>query len=112
MIFGDYPCCGGPLAIPMAHAPSFEKEACPHCGATVWHRHSRIEPASWTEADFLAEFVVDEVTREIRLIKEPSAFTPEEVVLVAEAWAEIENQLLNGTGTGEPLHGLIPGKPN
>jgi hypothetical protein len=66
VIFGDYPCCDGALAIAMPDkTPAFMRENCPHCGALVWHRLSRVESVSWTESDFLAEHDVDESTRKI-----------------------------------------------
>lgn len=67
MIIGTYPCCDGHLCLAMpARTPAWRPEDCPHCGARVWHRFSRVESMSWTEADFLAEHVVDAATREIR----------------------------------------------
>ena len=67
MMIGEYPCCGGALFLPMPdRTPAYEKEACPHCGVTVWHRYSRLDPQSWTEDVFMAEFIVDEATGTIR----------------------------------------------
>lgn len=67
MMIGNYPCCDAPLAIAMptgapsgAALPAYHRESCPHCGKTVWHRLSRVEPMSWAEADFLAEHDVDQ----------------------------------------------------
>lgn len=61
MIIGEYPCCGEALMIevPNTELPKFCNETCEHCGVTVWHRLSRIEPASWTEEDFLKLYDVD-----------------------------------------------------
>jgi hypothetical protein len=60
MIFGRYPCCSGSLAIAMpAKTPAYLPEDCPHCGAKVWHRLSRVESISWTEAEFLEQHDVD-----------------------------------------------------
>lgn len=67
MIFGTYPCCDGVLAIEMpAQTPFYVKEECPHCGQVVWHRLSRLDPTSWTEAAFLDEFELDEATHTLR----------------------------------------------
>lgn len=64
MIFGTYPCCKGSLGLPMPEkTPAYMPEDCPHCGAKVWHRFSRIESVSWIEADFLAEHNVDFKTK-------------------------------------------------
>ena len=65
MIFGSYPCCNGDLHISMPETSGFSKEKCPHCGATVWHRMSRFDPATWTEAEFLERFEINEDTKSI-----------------------------------------------
>lgn len=72
MMIGEYPCCGGALFLMMpgsaprgAALPAYRAENCPHCGQRVWHRFSRFDPMSWTEADFLAEHVVDQEARRI-----------------------------------------------
>lgn len=67
MMIGTYPCCEGDLWLPMPdRTPAYMPEDCPHCGAKVWHRFSRVEPKSFTEAAFLAEHDVDEETRQIK----------------------------------------------
>jgi hypothetical protein len=67
MVIGDYPCCGGPLFISVPdNSPKFEREECPHCGAVVYHKLSRIDPESWIEAEFLKEFDVDDEHKTIR----------------------------------------------
>lgn len=67
MIAGEYPCCGGPLMLSMPdNGPGLAPEDCPHCGARVWHYYSRIDPKSWTEADFLTQYEVDEANLTIR----------------------------------------------
>lgn len=68
MIIGTYPCCDAPFVFETPQdrrLPAFIKESCPHCGTVVWHKLSRVDPTSWTEADFLLQFTVDEATREI-----------------------------------------------
>ena len=66
MIFGSYPCCGGTLTLAMPDkTPAYLPEACPHCGTKVWHRLSRVETATWTEPDFLAQYDVDMEARTI-----------------------------------------------
>lgn len=60
MIIGEYPCCDKLFSHPVPDkTPAYFKENCPFCGAPVWHKLSRIDPISWTEADFLAEHDVD-----------------------------------------------------
>lgn len=67
MILGSYPCCDGALslALPKGDLPKYGKEACPHCGATVWHRFARLDPESFTEEQFLERYRVDEATNTI-----------------------------------------------
>lgn len=66
MIFGEYPCCGGFLSLAVPDkTPAYLPENCPHCGAKVWHRISRVDPISWTDADFLVEHDVDETSKQI-----------------------------------------------
>lgn len=66
MIFGTYPCCGGSLCHSMPdRSPAYLPEDCPHCGARVWHRFSRVQSTSWTEADFLTEHDVDMTARKV-----------------------------------------------
>lgn len=61
MVVGSYPCCDGNLMIAVPDVtPAFKRELCPHCGEAVWHRLSRLDPQSWTEAAFLEEYDVNE----------------------------------------------------
>lgn len=67
MILGEYPCCHGDLCLSMPdNTPTFMPEECPHCGVKVWHLFSRSGPKTWIEADFRAEYDVDEETRQIK----------------------------------------------
>lgn len=67
MMTGGYPCCDGPLLIPMPdQTPAFRPETCPHCGAKVWHHLSRVDPWSMTEADFLTKYEVNETAKSIK----------------------------------------------
>ena len=64
MMIGSYPCCDGNLWIPMPDkTPAYAAEDCPHCGAKVWHLFSRVNPTTWTEADFLAEHDINHETK-------------------------------------------------
>lgn len=66
MILGEYPCCDEPLMIQVPDkTPSFASEKCPNCGATVWHKFSRLDPESWTEKEFLKNYDVDHDTKKI-----------------------------------------------
>lgn len=68
MILGSYPCCGRPLMLTLQEGPlpRFAPDTCEHCGAAVWHRFSRVNPASWTDAQFRSEFDVDDATKTVR----------------------------------------------
>lgn len=71
MMAGGYPCCDGPLLLAMPdRTPAYAEEECPHCGARVWHRFSRIDPMSFTESEFLARFAVDREVGTVTPIKE------------------------------------------
>ena len=66
MVIGEYPCCDGPFSAAVPDkTPAYFSEDCPHCGAKVWHRLSRVDPESWTEADFLELHVVDDANMQI-----------------------------------------------
>lgn len=69
MILGSCPYddCDGPLMIPICdNPPQFEKHECEECGRVIWTRHSRIDPWSMTEAEFLAAYDVDEIAHTIK----------------------------------------------
>lgn len=65
---GDYPCCDGPLMLPMPdmRLPVVERATCEHCGAVVWHQFSRVDPKSWTDEQFRDEHHVDDETKSVR----------------------------------------------
>lgn len=66
MIIGTYPCCNGTMAIDIGEGKGqYAPHTCDHCGATVWTRFSRINPETWTDADFRQEFAVDDVKRTV-----------------------------------------------
>lgn len=66
MIFGEYPCCNGALTLHTIASTVYERETCPHCSETVWHKLSKFDPTSWTEKDFLALFEIDETTKQVK----------------------------------------------
>lgn len=112
MIFGCYPCCNGDLCLGVPDVtPKFQKEACPHCGAVVWHKLSRIDAKSWVESDFLEIYKVDENDHTLSLVKEPN---PELLAHIDEVMApylkerveEIANHLIYGDG-GPASGGLL-----
>lgn len=66
MIVGEYPCCGGTLALAMPDGPGgYAPRTCEHCGATCWTRFSRLDPETWTDADFRREFDVDDLAKRV-----------------------------------------------
>lgn len=68
MIIGNcpYPDCDEGFMIPIApNAPRFERWTCEKCQRVIWTRHSRWDPWSLTEAEFLAQYDVDEAKKRI-----------------------------------------------
>ena len=68
MIMGacPYADCDEAFMIPIAErVPSFERWECDRCGRVIWTHHSRFDPWSLTEADFLAAYQIDEATKRI-----------------------------------------------
>jgi hypothetical protein len=68
MIMGvcPYEDCDGPLWIPMAaKTPAFQRHECETCKQVIWTRHSRLDPWSMTEMDFLDRYEVNEETMEL-----------------------------------------------
>lgn len=65
MILGSFPCCNGTLALAMGDRSGYAPHTCPHCGANVWTRFSRVNPESWTDTDFRREFIVDDEKRTV-----------------------------------------------
>lgn len=68
MIIGSCPYegCDGPIFIPICDdPPMMERHLCDVCKRPVWTRHSRFDPWSMTEPDFLKEYDVDEATKAI-----------------------------------------------
>jgi hypothetical protein len=113
-MFGEYPCCGAALAIALPEkTPAYMPESCPSCGAKVWHRFSRIEPQSWTEADFLAEFEVDDAAKTIKE-RNPKSPAPPIPPVIVEAFVKmVADSILYGdpatresAGSGPPT-GLL-----
>lgn len=76
MIIGTFPCCGGTLALAMPERSGYAPHDCPHCGAKVWTRFSRLDPETWTDADFRREFVVDDERRTVLPRAEAAAGHP------------------------------------
>jgi hypothetical protein len=70
VIIGDCPYegCTGGVWLPIADMPlpKFQRHNCEECHRVIWTRHSRWYPWSMTEADFLANYEVDEATKQIR----------------------------------------------
>lgn len=70
MIVGHYPCCGEDFMIGVPeNAPGFVREECPHCGSAVWHWLSRLDPESWTEAEFLEKHTIDPETKSVTRLR-------------------------------------------
>ena len=70
MIIGECPYnnCNEPLMIGVedgAQLPAFYPHYCEGCKRKIWTKMTRIDPASWTEEDFLRDFNVNEETKNI-----------------------------------------------
>ena len=110
MIFGSYPCCGADLAIVMPdQTPAYLPESCPSCGARIWHVFSRLDPMSYTEADFLALYEVDESAKTVKLRN------PEPELMMTDAQRAIlrktiTDYVLYGESTIERPVGIIATK--
>jgi len=67
MIIGSCPYeeCDAPLFMPIADSLGFQRHACEQCGGVIWTLHSRIDPWSMTEAEFLVEYDVDDERKTI-----------------------------------------------
>jgi hypothetical protein len=66
MIIGEYPCCGGTLALDEGDGRGrYAPHACVHCGASVWTRFSKVAPETWTDEAFRLEFVLDDQARTV-----------------------------------------------
>lgn len=70
MIIGECPYsdCTEPLMVGVdesAQLPAFYPHYCEGCGRKIWTKMTRVDPASWTEEDFLKDFNVDEETKHI-----------------------------------------------
>jgi hypothetical protein len=76
MIIGSCPYtdCDEPFMIPIA--AGFEKWKCEKCDRVIWTRHSRFDPWSMTEAEFLATYEVDEANKRITKRAEPLSAVP------------------------------------
>lgn len=69
MLLGHYPCCGGELMLALPdRVPCYEREICPHCGATVWHYLTRLDSRSWTEVEFLRSHAVNQDTKAVAVL--------------------------------------------
>lgn len=103
MILGSCPYedCDAPLTIwsPM-ETPKFERHECEGCHRIIWTRHSRLDPWSSTEADFLNEYEVDEATKSITERNPPASLTPEQARVIDDFCAEI-GRMFYATGRSE-----------
>lgn len=88
MMIGSYPCCDGRLLISMPEEdirlPAYAPDICEHCGERVWHRFSRVNPTTWTEAEFLEEYDVDKATNIITPKNPEPELTPEQIQSVKD----------------------------
>lgn len=46
--------------------PSLYKHFCEDCKRAIWTKITRVDPQSWTEEEFLRNFVIDEENKSIK----------------------------------------------
>ena len=71
MIIGSCPYADCDVAFMIPIASGYERWTCETCKRVIWTRHSRLDPWSMTEAEFLAAYNVDQATKQIT--KRPAA---------------------------------------
>jgi hypothetical protein len=77
MVLGSCPyegCDGALMLASPEKMPVYERHQCEDCGGWIWTLHSRIEPWSLPEDEFLKRYSVDGKTRVI--VKRPSTESP------------------------------------
>lgn len=68
MIMGSCPYedCDAPLWRPICKSPpKLERHECESCQRVIWTYHSRWDPWSMTESDFLSVYEIDEGTKSV-----------------------------------------------
>jgi hypothetical protein len=121
---GDCPYegCAGYVWLPIAeNAPGYERHVCEECGGVIWTRHSRVDPWSMTEADFLAAYQVDEETHQVRLLNPPEPLPPElveayqrffvDLLLYGNVYARRPAGILHGSSPVEQVVREAPPTP-
>jgi len=106
MIIGTCPYegCEGRVweAIADLPLPKYQKHICEECKRVIWTKHSRIDPCSWTEENFLKEYRVNKKTRIIELRKKPKKLTKKQLLhkaLLEEAFRKwYMNMMIYGVG--------------
>jgi hypothetical protein len=94
-----YEDCDGPLFIPCAEkCPAYERHTCETCNRVIWTMHSRWQPCSWTEAGFLEEFTVDDVTKKVEPKNPPREPTPEEEKAMEGMFNLMTDVMIHGVG--------------
>ncbi len=105
MIFGSYPCCDGDLTLGVPdETPVIQREICPHCGTLVWHKLSRLDPESWTDAQFLEIYDVDDETKAVTLKNPAAQISPTEREIMDKITSKVaemieEDMLTRGDGS-------------
>ena len=105
MIIGTCPYegCEGRVweAIADLPLPKYQKHTCEECKRVIWTKHSRIDPCSWTEENFLKEYRVNKKTKVIELRKKPKKLTPKELLL-----QELMNKVMRDYITNMMIYGV------
>jgi hypothetical protein len=113
MIFGDCPYndCDELQMVPCAEkTPCFSKETCEGCGREYWQKHSRIDPESYTLQEFEEKYIMDHETKQITERNPAPPLSDVEKLVLETLVDQISDEIINGTGSGEPMGFLTPSK--
>lgn len=88
MIIGSCPYkgCEGRVweaCAPGDKCPCYQRHKCEECKRWIWTKHSRVDPCSWTERNFLKEYKVDKKTKQIELRNPPKPLTKKQKIIQA-----------------------------
>ncbi len=118
MIFGPCPYCDETIHISMPDTPRFYKDTCESCGKKFFRWCSRVDPWSMTLETFELNYIVDEQAKTIKVRPDGPVdlrerqwaewkANPVTRALIDQAVAQMEDELLNGTGEDQECVGIF-----
>lgn len=63
--------------------PKYERHLCEECKRVIWTKHSRVDPCSWTERNFLKKYRVNKKTKMIEERNPPKPRTKRQIIMDA-----------------------------